>query len=94
MTAIENFEATKQGIENWCQRYLANLLDAPVNKIHCDIEFDRFGLDSAMAVAMILELEERLGTEVPPSLLFDYPTIAELAGHLVEMAREGEGAAA
>lgn len=94
MTAIEQFEATKQGIENWCQCYVANLLDTPVNKIDCDTEFDSFGLDSAMAVAMILELEERLGTEVSPSLLFDYPTIASLAEYLTETAtKSGEAAA-
>lgn len=88
MTAIVNFEATTDGIQRWCQQYVANLLDTPVGKIDPETEFDSFGLDSAMAVAMVLELEERLGTEVSPSLLFEYTTIAQLAEHLVETTRQ------
>lgn len=90
MTAIEKFVATEDGIQHWCQEYVANLLDTPVGKIDPDTEFDSFGLDSAMAVAMVLELEERLGTEISPSLLFEYTTIAQLAEHLTETAKQGE----
>jgi len=40
------------------------------------------GLDSANSVFLIVELEDRLGLELTPDLLFEYPTIGELARHL------------
>lgn len=93
MTTQQNFNPTNDGIADWCRHYVANLLDTPIEKIDATTEFDRFGLDSAMAVAMILELEEHLGGEVSPSLLFEYTTIAALADHLAARSGAGEVAA-
>ena len=93
MTTTAIFTPTSDGIANWCRHYVANLLDMPLDKIDANTEFDRFGLDSAMAVAMILELEEHLGGEVSPSLLFEYTTITALADHLAVNAGAGEVAA-
>jgi acyl carrier protein len=90
----ESFQPTKDGIQAWCQSYIANLLNAPVAKIDPNTDFDKFGLDSAMAVSMVLDLEEQIGTEVSPSLLFEYTTIAELAEHLATVGEKGVGAAA
>lgn len=93
MTTQQIFTPTSDGIADWCRHYVANLLDMPVERIDANTEFDRFGLDSAMAVAMILELEEHLGGEVSPSLLFEYTTIAALADHLAAETGAGEVAA-
>jgi len=93
MTTTAIFAPTSAGIANWCRHYVANLLDMAVDKVDANTEFDRFGLDSAMAVAMILELEEHLGGEVSPSLLFEYTTIAALADHLAAGTGAGEVAA-
>lgn len=41
-------------------------------------------LDSLKAVELTLRLERDLGLDLPPSLLWSYPTIADLASHLVE----------
>jgi acyl carrier protein len=94
MTSSPSIETTKNGIQLWCQNYLANLLSMPVDKLDPDAEFDDFGLDSAMAVAMVLELEEQLGIEIPPSLLFEHTTIAQLATHLGDVMKKSVGAAA
>jgi acyl carrier protein len=50
-------------------------------------------MDSAMAVYLLMALEERLGVELPPELLFERQTIAELAAHLAGPG-ERDGAAA
>jgi acyl carrier protein len=50
--------------------------------------FARMGLDSANSVFLIVELEDWLGLELTPDLLFEHPTIRELAGHLA--ARAGQ----
>lgn len=77
---------TKARVEEWCQHYVAKLLALAPEKIGPDVEFDRFGLDSAMAVAMCLDLEEWVGLEIPPALLFEYTTIAGLAGYVADTA--------
>ena len=54
------------------------------------------GLDSLSAVDLVQTLGQRLGTELEPTALFDYPTIGSLAKYLdeqmepeIEIAQEG-----
>ena len=56
----------------------------PAQAIDTHTTFARLGLDSANSVFLIVELEDRLGLELSPDLLFEYPTIRELARHLAE----------
>lgn len=79
-----NVDVNVGAIRERCVSFVAQLLSEKKEAIDADAEFDRLGLDSAMAVAMILDLEEWLGVEVSPSLLFDHTTIAMLAGHLAD----------
>ncbi|HEV7598945.1 MAG TPA: acyl carrier protein [Bradyrhizobium sp.] len=94
-TVIVNktIEPTPAGIQQWCQDYVADLLGTQPDKINPNTEFDRFGLDSAMAVAMCLDLEEQIGIDIPPALLFEYTTIAELAGYVATAVGQQRGAA-
>jgi acyl carrier protein len=48
--------------------------------------FTRMGLDSANSVFLIVELEDWLGLELTPDLVFEHPTISELARHLATRA--------
>jgi acyl carrier protein len=41
-----------------------------------------YGLDSLRAVAVLEDLEERVGFEIDPDVLWDHPTPATLAGYL------------
>lgn len=88
----QSIEPTSAGIQKWCQDYVANLLDVQPDKIDPTTEFDRFGLNSAMAVAMCLDLEEQLGFEIPPALLFEYTSIAELATYVAGAVAHARGA--
>jgi acyl carrier protein len=69
-------------ISEWCIAQVARTLDIAPERINPNSKFSRLGLDSAMSVSLILALEEWLGREVSPELVFDYPTIAELSEHL------------
>ncbi|MBV8936232.1 MAG: acyl carrier protein [Alphaproteobacteria bacterium] len=71
-------------MRDWCTEYLARTLDLPAQAIDTQTTFARLGLDSANSVFLIVELEDRLGLELTPDLLFEYPTICELARHLTE----------
>jgi len=77
-------------IREWCTEYLARTLDLPAQTIDAQTTFARMGLDSANSVFLIVELEDWLGLELTPDLLFEYPTICELARHLAE--RSGRSA--
>ena len=46
------------------------------------MKVEGFGLDSATAVALIMDLEQWLDMELTPDLLFEYPTLASLSGYL------------
>ena len=79
---VEN--PSEAAIRDWCTEYLARTLDLPAQTIDMQTTFARLGLDSANSVFLIVELEDRLGLELTPDLLFEYPTICELARHLAE----------
>lgn len=90
----ENFEAdtskeiaqkklpTSVEIQNWLVSYLADLLEIDLDEVDVTIPFDRYGLDSSAAIGMTGNLEEWLGHELDPTLIYDYPTIEALAINL------------
>ncbi|MGM9515896.1 acyl carrier protein [Roseateles sp. DB2] len=78
-------QLTHDEIVQWCRQHIATLLDFPIERIPVDAEFDTFGLDSAAAVSLVVELEEWMGTEVSPSLLFEFPTIQLMAAEIVRL---------
>jgi acyl carrier protein len=69
-------------IRDWCIQYLARTLDLTAEAIDPDVKFARLGLDSANSVFLIVELEDWLGLELTPDLVFEHPTIADLARYL------------
>ena len=73
---------TQTEIQAWIVSYLAELLEVDPDEVDITIPFDRYGLDSAAAVGLTGDLEEWLGQEVDPTVLYDYPTIASLVKHL------------
>jgi acyl carrier protein len=77
---------SEAALRDWCVEYLARTLDLPDHTIDPEMTFARLGLDSANSVFLIVELEDWLGLELTPDLLFEYPTIGELARHLATRA--------
>ena len=68
---------------DWCRSYLTKTFDNPAIAITPNATFAEMGLDSASSAYFIVELEEWLGLELSPELVFDYPTITQLARYLV-----------
>lgn len=48
------------------------------------------GFDSIMTVALRVRLSRRYGIELPPNILWNRPTVARLAGHIMDMLRPAE----
>jgi acyl carrier protein len=77
---------SEAAIRDWCAEYLARTLDLPDHTVDPEMTFARLGLDSANSVFLIVELEDWLGLELTPDLVFEHPTISELARHLATLA--------
>lgn len=73
---------TESDIRDWCIDYLTRTIDNPSIAVGAEARFTELGLDSATSAYFIVELEEWLGAELAPELVFEYPTIAELARHI------------
>jgi acyl carrier protein len=85
--------ANRVAIKDWIVSYLSDALSIPATDIDPTVDMDRFGLNSAAAVSMMGAMEDWLGLELSPALLFDYPTIDAISGHLQEELRKVEEAA-
>ena len=75
---------TREQISEFCIVSLAKVLRIPKDRVKTDEKFNRLGLDSAMIVYVMMELEEKLGLELSPDDFYDYPTIDELSRYLAE----------
>jgi acyl carrier protein len=89
---LQTERPSEAAIRDWCVKYLAKTLDLPEQEVDPDTKFARLGLDSANSVYLLIELEDWLGLELIPDLLFEYPTIAELARYLAGGAAGENGA--
>ena len=79
---VERRARSAEEIESWLRDRIASALRLDSDKIDPRQPFADYGLDSRTAVSISGELEEWLATEVPPTLMWDYPTIASAAAFL------------
>ena len=83
-------ESGRQSVEDWLRDRLGALLQRPAAQVEIRRRFVEFGIESLEATTISVELEEWLGLRLPLTLLWDHPTVAELAAHL-ETLRGGSG---
>ncbi|MCC6696544.1 MAG: SDR family NAD(P)-dependent oxidoreductase [Candidatus Hydrogenedentes bacterium] len=79
-----------QALRQWLVNRVARETRMEPSHVGIHTPFASFGLGSAQAVSLAGELEEMLGREMPATLAWEYPTIAELADYL---ARDPSGSA-
>jgi len=61
---------------------LAKLLKVQPVSIDATVPFDHLGLDSADAFRMMGSLNQRFATDLEPTVLYEHPTVAQLATFL------------
>lgn len=76
----------QEGIRAWLTQRLAKQLKVPVEDIDTTKRFDAYGLDSRVAVQIAGEIEKLIERRISPALLFEYPTIDEVASVLAKEA--------
>lgn len=71
-----------QEIRTWLINSLAKWLEMNSDDIDTSVEFEQYGLDSAASIGLMGELEDWLGQEITPYLIYEYPTVDALVNHL------------
>lgn len=69
-------------IQNWLIENLAQRLEIPTSEIDIHEPFANSGLNSLVAVSLSADLEDWLDIKLSPTIVYDYPNIAELAAYL------------
>ena len=69
-------------LRHWLVAEIAQRLEVAHSAVDADAEFDELGLDSVQAVALSGALSERLGKEMPATLLYEHRSIRSLADYL------------
>jgi acyl-CoA synthetase (AMP-forming)/AMP-acid ligase II/acyl carrier protein len=75
----------RQEIEDWLVAEIARWLGVGTGEIDVGEPFVAYGLDSASSLALVGDLEDLLGVTLPETLAWDYPSIAALTDHLVQV---------
>jgi len=83
---------TKEQISAYCVDHVAEILRIPKESVDTRANFARLGLDSAMSIYLVMELEDKLNVELNNDTLVDYPTIEALAAFLAEKAAAAQPA--
>nr|VFK30698.1 MAG: Acyl transferase domain-containing protein [Candidatus Kentron sp. MB]VFK75343.1 MAG: Acyl transferase domain-containing protein [Candidatus Kentron sp. MB] len=74
-----------EAIRGWLTAKISQSVEISPDKIDTSRPFAHYDLDSAAAVGLSGELGEWLGQSLPPTLVYDYPTIDALARYLTGM---------
>ncbi|MEP8623894.1 beta-ketoacyl synthase N-terminal-like domain-containing protein [Enterobacter cloacae] len=75
-----------QGLAALIAGIISTATNATISESQWDEAFIGFGMSSLQAVGVIGELEQHLGRELSPALIYDYPTINQLATALGQSA--------
>jgi acyl carrier protein len=74
--------ASQAAIERWLVTQVALAANEDPGEIDITLPFSAYALDSAAAAELTAGLEDWLGLPLPPTLIWDYPSIKQLARHL------------
>jgi acyl carrier protein len=80
---------TKEEIAAFCVDHVAEIMRIPKESIDTQANFARLGLDSAMSVYLVMELEEKFKLELDYDMLVEHPTIEALSAHLAGKVASG-----
>ncbi len=78
---------SSEEIQQWLLEHIAEELDIDKDEIDIHASFDRLGLDSAIIVSMIGELEDSLGFDISPTLPYNFPRLDSLSKELFRLSQ-------
>jgi acyl carrier protein len=78
-------ETVKTSLMDWLLPRVAAVLDMPQDSIDIDRNLEDYGLDSLQAVGLAGDLQSWLGIDIPPTVIWDYPSIGEACDFLARL---------
>src|SRR4051794_11040577 len=72
----------KSELQDWLTTRVSEIVGIESERIDPDEPFASYGFESVDAIEMSGELEALLARRLEPSLVYEYPSISELARHL------------
>ncbi len=83
-TESNEIDETQELLDLLCGLF-SGVLNCPANKVAVDVGFYDQGLESSDLMELVQTLEKMLKCDLYPTLLFEYPTISELAEYLISI---------
>jgi len=71
-----------RSIERWVIERVAFYLDCRVRDIDPTVPLAQTGIDSASAIGLCGDVEDHWQIDADPTLVFDYPTISDIAAFI------------
>lgn len=84
-TSLSRSSLSAESLRSWLIVKFAAALEVEPAEIHADDPIVSYGLDSMVTVQIAGELEQALEVRLPPTLVWDYPTIEAIADYLVSI---------
>nr|VFK23759.1 MAG: Acyl transferase domain-containing protein [Candidatus Kentron sp. MB] len=88
---VEGDKGTEKAITDWLVNKIAGITGLAPKSIDTSRPFAYWGLDSVAATGLSGELGDWLGQALPPTLVYDYPSIDALARYLSTGRESGKG---
>ena len=85
-------DRSEAGIRDWMVQRLAKAINVEPAAVVTSKRFDEYGLDSRLAIAVSGELEKIVERRLSPALLFEFPTIDQVAHALAQQLDEAPDA--
>ena len=86
-------DMSRDALASWIGDWVSNELGLGKDELDGDRSLLEYSLSSVSATILVGDLEDHLGLELAPTLVWDHPTVNGLADHLAAM-KPGGGAAA
>jgi acyl carrier protein len=71
-----------RSIERWVIERVAFYLDCRVHDVDPTVPLAETGIDSASAIGLCGDVEDHWQIDADPTLVFDYPTISDIAAFI------------
>jgi myxalamid-type polyketide synthase MxaE and MxaD len=78
-----NLANQSAALESKIKAFLSDCLAVPGESIQRNVTFSEYGTTSIQLVALVRMLEKETGRELPPTLAWEFPTVAELTEKIV-----------
>jgi acyl carrier protein len=85
LQALSSPEKQREMLTDYIRQITAEVMGFDKSRVLNTREgFFKMGMDSLMTVQLRTRLESTLGCSLPPTIAFEYPTISQLAGYILQ----------